>query len=243
MLRNISHFDAEAQEPAAGSWGRRRIGPEWRIYLRSRDKCARKLIMEIMSAPPYRPDAAPELIRRFGFIMAALMVVVAKRFVRAPLVVLNVPLWGWLSRTVQRFGRAVTRKMVVRPVPASRPESEAPRARGVRLPSRRGWLMRALGWEAAVWGTALETLLAEPDMQALVAARPGIGRLLRPLCRMLGVDGPGLALPVVVTEEVAARRRAQRRAARMAVWPRKGLPQLPKGAWFAPPVKNWGGAG
>ena len=202
--------------------------------------------MEMMSAPPHRPDAAPELVRRFGFIMAALMVVVAKRFVREPwLLALNVPLWSWLSRTVQRFGRAVGRRVTVRPARASRAGcSPAPRVRGVRLPSRRGWLLRTLGWEAAVWGTALETLLAEPDMQELMASRSGIGRLLRPLCRMLGVDGPGLAKPaVVVTAVVVARRREKRRAARAAVWPRMGLPQLPTGAWFAPPVKNWGSGG
>ena len=199
--------------------------------------------MEIMSAPPLRPDATAELVRRFGFIMAALMVVVAKRFVREPwLLALNVPLWSWLSRTVQRFGRAVTRKMVVR---GARARCEtAPQVRGVRLPSRRGWLARTLGWEVAVWSSALETLLAEPDMQELMASRPEIGRLLRPLCRMLGVDGPGLAKPaVVVTDEVLERRRAKRRMARAAVWPRKGFPQLPKGAWFAPPVKNWGAGG
>ena len=202
--------------------------------------------MEMMSAPPYRPDATPDLVRRFGMIMAALMVVVAKRFVREPwLLALNVPLWSWLSRTVQRFGRAVTRKVAGRPARASRAGGEAaPRVRGVRLPSRRGWLLRTLGWEVAVYGSQLEALLAEPDAQALMAARPGLGRLLRPLFRMLGVEVPGLAKPpVVVTEEVIARRREKRRAARAAVWPRKGLPQLPKGAWFAPPVKKWGVVG
>jgi hypothetical protein len=193
--------------------------------------------MKFMSTPPHRPDAAPELVRRFSFIMAALMVVVAKRFVRAPaLVALNVPLWSWLSRTVQRLVRSVGRPAVVRAARAR--QDSAPRARGVRLPSRRGWLLHTLGWEVAVYGSQLETLLAEPDMRALLAARPGIARLLRPLCRMLGVAAPELALPVKAEAVV---RRAKKR--RTLVWPRKALPVLAKGAWFAPPIKNWGSGG
>ena len=196
--------------------------------------------MKITSPLPGLPTTAPELVRRFGVIMAALAVVVAQRFVRVPaLVALNVPLWSWLSRTVQRFVRSVGRPIVVR---AARARGDrAPRARGLRLPSRRGWLLHTLGWEVAVFGSQLETLLAEPDMQALLAARPGLGRLLRPLCRMLGVAVPALALPVKA--EVVARRAEKRRVARTAVWPRKGLPVLAKGAWFAPPVKNWGSVG
>jgi hypothetical protein len=203
--------------------------------------------MKITFPLPPLPAAAPELVRRFGVIMAGLAVVVAQRFVRAPwLVALNVPLWSWLSRTVQRFARSVGRPVVVRAavVRAARTsKDQEPRARGVRLPSRRGWLLHTLGWEVAVYGSQLETLLAEPDKQALLAARPGIARLLRPLCRMLGVDAPALALPVVVNVEAVARRAEKRRGARAAVWPRKGLPQLAKGAWFAPPVRNWGAGG
>jgi hypothetical protein len=193
--------------------------------------------MKIAPTLPPLPTTAPEMARRFGVIMAALAVVVAQRFVRAPaLVALNVPLWSWLSRTVQRFVRSVGRPAVVRAARASRAGREtAPRARGVRLPSRRGWLLHTLGWEVAVYGSQLETLLAEPDMRALLAARPGIARLLRPLCRMLGVAAPELALPVKAEAVV---RRAKKR--RTVVWPRKGLPVLAKGAWFAPPVKNWG---
>ena len=206
--------------------------------------------MKLPSTLPPLPAAAPEMARRFGVIMAALAVVVAQRFVRAPaLVALNVPLWSWLSRTVQRFARLVGQRAVGRPavVRAARASSArretAPRARGLRLPSRRGWLLHTLGWEVAVYGSQLETLLAEPDMQALLAARPGMARLMRPLCRMLGVAAPGLALPLVVNVAAVARRAEKRRAARAAVWPRRELPVLAKGAWFAPPVKNWGSGG
>ena len=87
-------------------------------------------------------------------------------------------------------------------------------------------MLRELGWEIAVYRSQLEDLLAEPDMRAALAAMPGAWRVLRPLCRMLGVDVAGVALPVVVKAEVSERRNERRRAARVAVWPRKGLPQL-----------------
>ena len=143
---------------------------------------------------------------------------------------LTVPLWSWLSRSVQRFGRALTRKSVVR---AARPgRVRVAGVAQVRLPSRRGWLVRALGYEAVAYGSQLEHLLAEPEMQALVAALPGLGRILRPLRRMLGV----VDVVAAVTEGAPRRKRARR----VVVWPRKGLPQVPKGGWFEPPVQNRG---
>lgn len=69
----------------------------------------------------------------------------------------------------------------------------------VRLPCGRGWLVRALGWEAVAYGSQLAALLAEPEMVALLAAVPGVGRVLRPLGRMLGVQvGPVMAKPAAV---------------------------------------------
>ena len=56
------------------------------------------------------------------------------------------------------------------------------------LPSGRGWLVRELGWEAAGYGSHLAHLLAGPEMQALIAAVPGVGHVLRPVCRMLGYE-------------------------------------------------------
>jgi len=134
--------------------------------------------------------AAPELARRFGVILAAMLMVVARRFVREPrLILLNVPVWRWLSQAIWRFARALTRPVVVR-------ASRAGRVMGARtarqpLPGARGWLLRELGWEIAVYRSQLEDLLAEPDMRAALVAMPGAGRVLRPLCRMLGVDVPG----------------------------------------------------
>lgn len=56
-----------------------------------------------------------------------------------------------------------------------------------RLPLRFGWLMGVMPYEAAGYASQLRTVLAEPEMAALVAALPQARRILGPLCRMLGV--------------------------------------------------------
>ena len=123
--------------------------------------------------------------------------------------------------------------------PAPAP-SHTERGQRVRLPAQRGWLLKILGWEVALYSNLLEQMLAEPDMQALIAARPGLGRWLRPLCRMLHVSAPVIARAPVVKPETLARRMERRRARRAALWPTHVLPVLAKGAWFAPPIKNSG---
>ena len=159
----------------------------------------------MMAVAPFTPtDAAPETVRRFGVILGALATLIAARFLRRPdLLGLIVPLWRWLNRAVRRLERAVARPEVARAVVAKR-EAKRERAAGVpaagvRLPGGRGWLVRVLGHEAAGYASQLQHLLNEPEMQALLAARPAMGRVLRPVCRMLGVtEMPGLALPVPV---------------------------------------------
>jgi hypothetical protein len=41
----------------------------------------------------------------------------------------------------------------------------------------------------------MEWMLAQLDMQELIAAAPQMGRVLRPLCRMLGVSLPAALRP------------------------------------------------
>ena len=128
--------------------------------------------------------------------MAGLAALIARRFVRDPkFAALVGPLWSWLNRSVQRFARVrVVARAVVRPMPRVRVRRVGtPR---VRLPCGQGWLVKALGWEAAGYGCQLTALLAEPEMLALMQALPGVGRVLRPLCRMLLMEAVAvLALP------------------------------------------------
>ena len=155
-------------------------------------------------------DVAPELVQRLGWIVAGVAALVARRFLREPkYFALIIPLWGWLGRSGRRFGRVRAE---------ARPRVEAvrrvrgvatPRATGVRLPSGRGWLVRALGWEAAGYGSQLAALLAEPELQALLTTVPAAGRILRPLCRMLGVEPVGALAPAVVADAPVRKRRVR----------------------------------
>ena len=156
--------------------------------------------MNVVPPLPFPPADALERARRLAGILAGLAAVVARRFLRDPkLLVLILPLWGWLGRTARRFERAVTRvrpasvRTTPRVVSATVTRVRAPR---VRFPGGRGWLVRVLGYEAAAYRSQLEYLLAEPETQILRAAVPSAARLLRPLCRMLGTAEP--ARPVEV---------------------------------------------
>ena len=162
-------------------------------------------------------DVAPELVQRLGWIVAGLAAVVARRFLKEPrFFALIIPLWGWLGRCGRRFGRVkigpvAVRPVLVRPVlvRAVTPRVTKVRARGVRLPSARGWLVRALGYEAAGYGSQLAALLAEPELQALLTTVPAAGRILRPLCRMLGVEPVGALAPAVVADAPVRARRVR----------------------------------
>ena len=145
--------------------------------------------MNLPGTPFGLPDTAPELARRFAVIMAGLGALVARRFIRMPhLVGFTLLLWGRLNRAVRRFHRALTvpAKVWVLRVRADR--AAATRVRPTELPRGKGWIVRELGWEAAAYLTQLEALLAEIGTQAAVSALPGVGRVLRPICRMLGVS-------------------------------------------------------
>ena len=174
------------------------------------------------------------MARRFDMILAGLAAVVARRFLRDPKFAgLIVPLWTWLNRSVRRFERAGTRPAAARaPAQTTAPRLEVkPR---LRLPSRKAWLVRALGWEAAGYGCQLEALLAEPEMRVLLVYVPAVGRILRPLCRMLGVtalDG---------TPAAPAKRRPRTRpkiARKVAVEVRK---HSPVSHWMHRPRKKPG---
>ena len=69
----------------------------------------------------------------------------------------------------------------------------APPPKPARLcfPRRPGWL-RAVSLDTAAAGSQLRYFLNDAEMAALLAATPALGRLLRPLCRMLGVVAPGI---------------------------------------------------
>jgi hypothetical protein len=146
-----------------------------------------------MDAPPLPADlraAAPGIGARLGRILTGLAAVVAMHFLRNPrLVVLIVPLWTRLNRAARRFDRLMARLAAGRKLRPARPgrPTARPSSRRARLPAGRGWLVAALGYHAAGHASQLDALLAEPETAQLLAAIPGAGRILRPLCHMLGI--------------------------------------------------------
>ena len=155
-------------------------------------------------------SSAPD---RFALLIEALCASVAASHARGlagPVIVL---IWGRLRRMAARFAAAAipaVSRRASRPAPSrpaqSRPALSRPGAEArPRLPGGFGWLIR-LSPAAACHGGQLQRLLADPEMAALLAATPRMGRLLRPLCRMLAVKPPpGLLAPTNRTRRPAAR--------------------------------------
>ena len=146
------------------------------------------------NASPFSlPETAPALARRFAEIMAGLAGLaglVARRFLRMPhLMRFTLLLWGRLNRAVRQFHRALTQGPgAVRAARVRGPRGDVARVRKLALPTGRAWLVRELGWEAAGYMSQLEALLADVANRAALAAAPATGRVLRPICRMLGVS-------------------------------------------------------
>ena len=105
-----------------------------------------------------------------------------------------------LRRMATRFA-ALAARAGARPRPATavarRPASPRPASArpAPALPRGVAWLVRLVP-ESSAAASQLQHLLTGPEMAALTAAAPQAGRILRPLCRMLGVRPPAhLVLP------------------------------------------------
>ncbi len=167
---------------------------------------------------------------RFAFIIEALCQAAAARSARRWIAVAVANLiWMRLRRTGVRFAKLAARvragelPAATRASPsgasdqsaesradrqAKRRKSDDPADRSAkRLPRGFAWLLRLVP-EAAVYGSQLNHLLSDPEMVALLEAAPQMGRLLRPLCQMLGIR---------LSEHPSLLRRRRRAAALLAV--------------------------
>jgi hypothetical protein len=138
----------------------------------------------------------PTLATRFALILAGLRAaiapVAARDRARTSLLVL---LWGRLGRMATRFERLFARwreGTLPRPRPsrAGQPATWQPHP---HFPANPAWLV-AMVREATPMASQLQHLLAHPDITEFLAAAPQAGRILRPLCHMLGLPQPP-ALP------------------------------------------------
>ena len=175
-------------------------------------------------------------------VIRALMVAVAdwggRRFLSGPLTVL---IWGRLSRICLRMERLAARfeaGQVCRPGPRlvarASVVSKAFAVRPPRLwPTCFGWAVRLMAWQAAGYGSQLRAVLGEPQMVALLIAAPQAARILRPVCRMLGIEtsvlrprAAGAVVEVAVAPaDVACVRKRVRKRREPIDWGRIPLPR------------------
>ena len=120
-------------------------------------------------------------------LQAAIAVVAARE--RA-LTALLVAVWGRIGRMRARLERLVAlwRAGMLPAVRAPRIRAAGRSTGGVRagFPTAPAWLLEYVR-EAAPFGSQLGHLLSGEEAAAFLAAVPQAGRILRPLCRMLGV--------------------------------------------------------
>jgi len=158
----------------------------------------------------------PALVDRFSGIVAFLCELVAEQGVRQ---------WhdGRLTILIYNRIQRVARRFLARATVPPRAGEDRPRARHTRaaprprpwgteteggtvgaialgaaerqLPTGRAWLLKLMRPTDSV-RSQLMALLSEPEVAALLLARPHLARLLRPLCHALSIPPmPGLAPP------------------------------------------------
>ncbi|MFP5248425.1 MAG: hypothetical protein ACLGP3_01200 [Acidobacteriota bacterium] len=138
------------------------------------------------AAPPAPADRLARLIEGLCGSVAARS---AGGSLAGPLICL---IWSRLRGLAGQFAGLAARFASgrLRRYPSRRPPRPGARRPARRpLPCSHAWLVRLVP-QAAAAASQLSHLLAEPEMAALVTAAPQARRLLRPLCRMLGVRMP-----------------------------------------------------
>jgi hypothetical protein len=190
-----------------------------------------------MPASPTLP-LTPDFARRLGGILAGLAALIARSFLRDPFrAPLILPLWTHLSRAARRLNGAFARLAAGFP---PRPRAAKPSASGPHskpaFPTRRGWLVAALGPEAAAYASQIESLLAEPAAADALARSLAARRTLAPIRRMLGLTPPRPRRP-------RSRRRPQPPPAPAVVrptpppWLRDPPPSRAARPWWLPPPR------
>ena len=134
-------------------------------------------------------------------------------------------LWHRIGRMTRRFEALFTRWQagkLPKPRPSRAGQPRTPRAPSPRLPRGRTWVVAQIGYHAAGRASQLQHLLADPDMAEFLHAAPQAGRLLRPLCHILGIDPPPPLKSPVNALSVARAGRGCRRQARAGATPPTG---------------------
>jgi hypothetical protein len=179
------------------------------------------------------PGAFLSPAARFASIVNGLFLAIGVRrdagFLAAPLAMLLCHRLGHLrSRITRLAARIAAGKGSGVPrcprTPRNPDAPPAPRRPPHLVPRDHGWMLRLMP-EAAAAGSQLQHLLAQPEMAEFAAHAPQLGRLLRPLCRALGVQRPDYLRPASRPRKPRQRPPERPRppravaAQRLAAWP------------------------
>ena len=159
------------------------------------------VLVLFVSPPLPAPAPAPSLSQRLTLVVQALRAAIAAHAARDRAAVAVAWLvWPYLNRLAARFAALTLRvqagKVAAAPTTRLRaaaevPRLQVPRPRPPALPQGFAWLARFAPGILPLRSQVCH-LLGDPELAALLAAAPGAGRILRPLCRMLGIEaGPG----------------------------------------------------
>jgi hypothetical protein len=97
-----------------------------------------------------------------------------------------------LKALMARFLEGTLRPTATRKAPTTRRTRAAPKL--PPLPRHFAWFCALMPAETAARGNHLNLVLAEPEMQALLAASPRAIAILKPICRMLAIH-PSILVP------------------------------------------------
>ena len=147
---------------------------------------------------PRLPEGTPEAIRRFVMAIGGLCEAIGRAFNPNPPVP-GLIIYNYILRTRRRFERLMARLIAGIPHRARKPREKSKRRESdrkpprLRLPTRKGWLAAELRDYSHFYAAGLRDTLNAPETATLIAQSPQAQRLLRPLCRMLGLTIPAIA--------------------------------------------------
>ena len=185
----------------------------------------------------------PNLATTFALILTGLQAAIAPLAARdwsRPALLVRV--WSRLSHASVRFERLFTRWRegtlpAPRPSRAGQPTTRAQKKPGVPagpvVPGGRAWLVVMVRETAGFASQLQHLLLTNPDIADFLAACPQAGRILRPLCHMLGIPRPP-ALPAPPPRPPRARKAKPPTRPAKAPTSRRHLP-----LWEPAPLRNF----
>jgi len=150
----------------------------------------------IQDLSPQTRAAAPDIAAQFWEIVTGLAKLVFHSLARNParipiITVVYLRIWH-ASRRFTTLANALAAGAPTH-IQRTRPKRDRkPRPKTPAIPQGKGWLLKDLKHEAALFRFRLESLLEDPAAAEIFASTPRAARILRPLCHMLALDPPCL---------------------------------------------------